>query len=105
MVAMHNCSELRRQGLNRGAAMTTQHNTMARRGKKDHENHVPSSEALTWVQYHSTLLCHIKRPRHGPVHSSITYFGKQYGLTLQNKPVTIALLAHHFDLNHSACVA
>ncbi|KAK7347373.1 hypothetical protein VNO80_21903 [Phaseolus coccineus] len=41
-------------------------------GKKDHENHVPSSEALTWVQSQSTLLCHIKRPRHGPVVSSLS---------------------------------
>ncbi|KAK7388836.1 hypothetical protein VNO78_23663 [Psophocarpus tetragonolobus] len=60
-------SWLRRQGLNRGSY----DNTVAR-GKKDHEKHVPSSEALTWVQSQSTLLCHIKRPRQGPVVSTLT---------------------------------
>ncbi|CAJ1944246.1 unnamed protein product [Sphenostylis stenocarpa] len=56
-----------RQGLNRGSYDNTIVN-----GTKDHEKHVPSSEALTWVQSQSTLLCHIKRPRHGPVVSSLS---------------------------------
>jgi len=70
-------------------------------GKKDHENHVPSSEALTWVQSQSTLLCHIKRPRHGPVVSSLTpSFHHPFWQTIwaySAHPVTIAcLMLMHF---------